>query len=284
MEALELLLYICISLFSFHSVCCLSFLTPELRRNLYAGIAGMRRRDVKRHDLPSEIRHVQTVANIDFALAVLEYIEWVQNQKNCTPSPSLRQVFGNGRFPEKTYAQFDHQMDTAVKTANILNNLFRRRTQQSGGLSNSYHEDYYFAIAKAVAQQDPLIYGAAIAFGKRPFLSQGRTLFCPYVYRQKGTGRLTAKDLSLSLDYANNTTMSTEWFWRHSGRHSRINGVYKSYSTYTQGGLVNSSVRVTTRKEGLWSAPYYDCQGGETWIVTYSVPFYDTLSTEAILK
>ena len=31
---------------------------------------------------------------------------------------------------------------------------------------------------------------------------------------------------------------------------------------------------VADLEDGYWTKPYYDCGGGEIWMVTYSVPFF----------
>jgi sigma-B regulation protein RsbU (phosphoserine phosphatase) len=38
--------------------------------------------------------------------------------------------------------------------------------------------------------------------------------------------------------------------------------------------------RAVDRNAAVWSAPYYDAGGGETWMVTYSVPFFRRLAGE----
>jgi len=31
---------------------------------------------------------------------------------------------------------------------------------------------------------------------------------------------------------------------------------------------------LVTYEDGQWTAPYYDCGGGDIWMMTYTVPFF----------
>ncbi|OAF69898.1 hypothetical protein A3Q56_02353 [Intoshia linei] len=39
-------------------------------------------------------------------------------------------------------------------------------------------------------------------------------------------------------------------------------------------GLVNLTIPEITYYDGVWSSPYFDCGGGNIWMMTYTVPFF----------
>lgn len=47
-----------------------------------------------------------------------------------------------------------------------------------------------------------------------------------------------------------------------------VNGVGK------HGDLENDTTVIVTYDDGQWSNPYFDCGGGDIWMMTYTVPFF----------
>jgi hypothetical protein len=101
-----------------------------------------------------------------------------------------------------------------------------------------------FTLLRRHLEENPEIYGAAFAFA--PVERDGALIkSSPYVFRSGGdTAGFVEKDLALSYDYA-----TEAWY--------------------------AEPVKVG---KALWSAPYFDAGGGEIWMVTYSVPVYDSES------
>lgn len=96
-----------------------------------------------------------------------------------------------------------------------------------------------FALLREYLQQNPDIFGAAFAYA--PVNANGSTLLSsPYVFRTPDG--LAEKDLAESYAY-------TEEAW---------------YS------------RPVELARSVWSDPYFDEGGGDVWMITYSVPVYDT--------
>lgn len=99
--------------------------------------------------------------------------------------------------------------------------------------------DAVYTLLKGYLALNPGIYGAALAFA--PVEKNGRTVkTAPYVYR---SGALfMEKNLYKNYDYS---LPSCLW-----------------YAESVQKG------------RPVWSAPYFDRGGGETWMITYSIPLY----------
>lgn len=99
-------------------------------------------------------------------------------------------------------------------------------------------EQQLYAFLRRNVTVNPLVYGSAIAFTPYSF-SPRKRLFCPYIYRQGGTWR--QKDTGTIYDYT-----QPQWNW---------------YTEPIQSG------------QPRWSDPYFDRGAGDSWMVTYSVPF-----------
>ncbi|KAL0850727.1 hypothetical protein ABMA28_006669, partial [Loxostege sticticalis] len=51
------------------------------------------------------------------------------------------------------------------------------------------------------------------------------------------------------------------------------------YNTYTYNDTAHTDrepdeILSVTYEDGKWSKPYYDCGGGNIWMLTYTVPFF----------
>lgn len=51
------------------------------------------------------------------------------------------------------------------------------------------------------------------------------------------------------------------------------------FNTYTHNDTAHSArepdeILAVTYEDGRWSKPYYDCGGGNIWMLTYTVPFF----------
>lgn len=125
-------------------------------------------------------------------------------------------------------AQFDALARIADTTANILS------------LDEDIGEDDLFGLLASTVEDNPLVYGAAIAF--EPFAWQEDTrLYSPYVFGEGGN--LAAIDIgSDSYDYTDGN-----WEW---------------YSAVRESG------------QPLWTEPYFDEGAGDVLMTTYSAPFF----------
>jgi len=103
-------------------------------------------------------------------------------------------------------------------------------------------ESQLFEILRSDVRQDPLIYGAAIAF--EPGTNRASNdLVCPYVYRDLAAGDLAQMNIDRSvMDWYGDP----RWQWWHD---------------------------VKASGEPRWTDPYFDQGAGNVLMVTYSVPF-----------
>jgi G protein-coupled receptor 158 len=46
------------------------------------------------------------------------------------------------------------------------------------------------------------------------------------------------------------------------------------YNQSQHGEVMNDSSITVTYEDGHWSKPYFDCGGGDIWMMTYTVPFF----------
>ncbi|XP_053376623.1 probable G-protein coupled receptor 158 [Mercenaria mercenaria] len=101
----------------------------------------------------------------------------------------------------------------------------------------------------------------------------GHEMFCPYAYKKNGTVR--SHDLSLNYKYLD---PDTEWYnslkikeWYH------VN-VVTDRITYREDDHqlpeLKESYPIATLSDGHWTLPYFDCGGGNVWMVTYSSPIF----------
>lgn len=101
-------------------------------------------------------------------------------------------------------------------------------------------EDQLTQVLRREVEQDPLIYGAAVAF--EPFsFDPDRRLVAPYVHDVPGAGVRTL-DLGQAYDYHQ---PDNDWWWD-----------------------------ARERGEPVWTAPYFDEGGGDILMATHAVPFH----------
>ncbi len=132
-------------------------------------------------------------------------------------------------YADNLDGQFQTVAQAARSTANFLE------------IYTELNEQKLYEILRKNVSQNPLVYGAAIAF--EPFkFSDDKKLFSPYVYR-KGD-ELISIDIGIdSYDYT-----SGEWEW------------------FTRPRELNKPI---------WTEPYFDKGAGNILMNTYSVPFYN---------
>ena len=133
-------------------------------------------------------------------------------------------------------ANYAARFDGAFKEAAAIAITTARFMETEPDLS----EAKIFAQLSANTLQNPVVYGAAMAFEPGAFKT-GDTLFCPYVYR--GADGLETMDLTRDvLDWYT----QEKWQWWHVPKRT--------------GG-------------GVWTDPYLDEGAGNVLMVTYSEPF-----------
>jgi phosphoserine phosphatase RsbU/P len=133
-------------------------------------------------------------------------------------------------YAERLDGQFQIAAQVARSTANFIE------------IHPDLNEQELFELLRKNVSQNPLIYGAAIAFEPYQF-KQDKELFSPYVYRSNKGNELNSIDIGAeSYNYANG-----EWEW------------------FSRPKELNTSI---------WTEPYFDEGAGNILMNTYSVPIY----------
>ena len=185
----------------------------------------------------------------------LDYVEAIERQRhNCTFGPTLNLQYSKGRWKEEA--------KITVRAANLLSFLSRRTASHILG-SHQDDVDFLYAIVRANVDNYRQVFGSGIAFDTN--LYRDYKIFCPYAFSTPD-GVVLAKDLSIGYPYHNN---KTDWFWMP--YQMFYNYSYEEPSLSASGDGKTSAL---TLDDGYWTMPYFDCGGGDVWMVTFSMPFF----------
>ncbi|KAL5008707.1 hypothetical protein ScPMuIL_014288 [Solemya velum] len=95
--------------------------------------------------------------------------------------------------------------------------------------------------------------------------------FCAYAYKKDG--EVHAHDISIQYDYHINTT---EWWYGPQTKDISNVSIVNDRIFYRRGNkslpVVSEKLPLADRSSGYWTKPYYDCGGGNVWMVTYLAP------------
>ncbi|XP_076303976.1 metabotropic glycine receptor-like [Tachypleus tridentatus] len=224
----------------------------------------------------------------DYVSAVLHYIELMRNRSeshNCSTT-SLKTHF---KYPlsNHSYTPFENQARAALKTSNILNNLFMKASNETEVL---YNEAFYYSLVTVNVESDDVILGSAIAFQKDTFVSRTKsslTFFAPYAFRQNDY--VSTKDLSKSynISYDTEESVGNKWFWVHAKKNFSQFLLHKygsEFSQYYSDLLEGTKDLLIGIEDGQWTSPYFDCRGENTWIISFSAPFFGRQEDYFIFK
>ncbi|XP_076339995.1 metabotropic glycine receptor-like isoform X2 [Tachypleus tridentatus] len=263
-----------------------TFPRPRVHGTNRSGIRRPKREDSKAVHFHDDVR--QLLEKEDYVSAVLHYVELTQNQSeshDCRRA-SLKSHF-KYTLSDHSYAPYAKQAYAALKVSNILNNLFLKASNETEVL---YNEALYYSLVTVNVESDPLVLGSTIAFQNGSFLSPIRllsTLFAPSAFWQEG--KVVIKDLakSNSIPYHTKGSVGNEWFWAHAYQnitHFLLHKYGPEFSQYYSGLLGGAKDLVIRFKDGRWTSPYFDCGGGNTWVVSYSAPFFSRHEDNLIFK
>ncbi|CAH1791074.1 unnamed protein product [Owenia fusiformis] len=192
------------------------------------------------------------------ALTALAYVQRVETE-NCTGGTN--EVLPV-QFSQDVWSEY---ANVAVRTANLLS----KSLTLNGGTFSADKESFLFDVVRNNVAGNTLIFGSAIAV--EDWVYTPYQTFCPYSYKDEF---VHAFDLSLSYDYMDN---GTEWYhtlrvkdWSNSPL-TKDKVKYRLNSTHhaIEIDFVQPTVDIA---DGHWTYPYYDCGGGNIWMVTYSSP------------
>ncbi|ESO94286.1 hypothetical protein LOTGIDRAFT_161509 [Lottia gigantea] len=202
------------------------------------------------------------------AKKALEYVNRVENSK-CTGGTEdvLNLVFNTTVW--KAYT------DAAIRTANILSSFI-----QIHGDLNQQEEDFFYTLVRNNVHGDTLIIGSAIALEPGLFNSYPR--YCPYALKENGT--VKAFDIAVNYNYL---TTSTEWYNVVRSKDFTAATIKTDLITYNESSATLTEVEfdqpTAKYNDGHWTFPYFDCGGGNIWMVTYSSPIFYIDTNRSIL-
>ncbi|CAD5123151.1 DgyrCDS11521 [Dimorphilus gyrociliatus] len=207
---------------------------------------------------------------VDKFLRIVEQYE--RNRGNCTAGVGT--ILGKGVVVQYGRRRFRKQAEVAVHRANLLTRLWRFMKQEE-----IQSEVLLYTLVHSMVASDKDIFAAGNCYDKDQF--KNYTLFCPYAHRLRNSStEITVKDLSVAYKYLNN---GSEFFREPKTKAQRkLNSSYALSVGLFQYRYNESEHKPTVDLEsiqidyddGHWGLPYFDCGGGDIWMMTYTVPFF----------
>ncbi|XP_077294374.1 metabotropic glycine receptor [Arctopsyche grandis] len=205
---------------------------------------------------------------------VTRFLRIVESQhllgENCTAGTDLN--LGEGVVDRYAQERFRVEADVAVNRANMLTRLWKY-----AGPEIMFSEYLQHANVFSMVEFDDDIFAAGNCYDQYQY--KDYQLFCPFAYRLP-EGPILVKDLAVEYKYLSNTS---EWFYIARKNAENVihnyNQFSKGFNTYTYNesahtDRVADEILSVTYEDGKWSKPYYDCGGGNIWMLTYTVPFF----------
>ncbi|GAV02854.1 hypothetical protein RvY_13368 [Ramazzottius varieornatus] len=210
-------------------------------------------------------------AMMDAASVALQFVENVRTAASCDggTSNTLNVVFDN--------SEWKAQANAAVRLSNLLTHWF-----MINGSGADMTDELLFAMTRTTIEIETLAFGSAIAF--EPGLYRNMDKFCAYSFH---TGNTTIKshDISVEYDY-----FPSEWYLGCKQKFLNNTNVLKDNVTlrlsgYNSNGTKVHKIPVTFPEprmeydDGFWTRPYFDCGGGDIWMITFNSPVLAVLNS-----
>ncbi|XP_055379902.1 uncharacterized protein LOC129611022 [Condylostylus longicornis] len=205
---------------------------------------------------------------------VTKFLQIVETQHllgaNCKAGTALN--LGEGVVDRYAQDRFRVEAEVAVNRANMLTRIFKNTSPEIMSSEPLLHASVLSMVA---FDDDIFAAGHCFDWDQHPSKSG---LFCPFAYRlpPPDQGAILAKDLALEYHYLGNTS---EWFFQARknaenviARNDQFNKAFHLYSNSTV--REEDEILAVKYEDGRWSKPYYDCGGGNIWMLTYTVPFF----------
>ncbi|XP_071569851.1 uncharacterized protein [Temnothorax nylanderi] len=216
---------------------------------------------------------------------VTRFLRIIENQHtlgdNCTAGTDLN--LGEGVVDQYAQERFRLEAEFAVNRANMLTRLWKYAPEVM--LSSEY---LLHASVLSMVEFDEDIFAAGNCYDKLQY--RDRWLYCPFAHRLPNQDGILVKDLASQYKYLSN---SSEWFYIARKNAERVIASYEQFSRGFHIYTLNESAH-TEREEdeiltvkyedGRWSKPYYDCGGGNIWMLTYTVPFFGYINDTYFFK
>nr|XP_006817406.1 PREDICTED: probable G-protein coupled receptor 158-like [Saccoglossus kowalevskii] len=203
----------------------------------------------------------------DKVVEFLRYVDRVQeNIDNCTRGTGVRLPDG-----EYNTDRFRSQALQAVDRANFLTRIWRNSALKAVHES----QEFFYVAVRSLLESDDILFAAGNCYDYKEFKDFEQ--FCPYAYRDTSE-HIHVKDLSIEYKYLTN---DSEWFFMAKAKAEELLQHYNKTEGTTTLRHNATSVAETAYDEsiiinyenGHWSLPYFDCGGGNIWMMTYTVPF-----------
>ncbi|XP_022901196.1 metabotropic glycine receptor isoform X2 [Onthophagus taurus] len=209
---------------------------------------------------------------LDIVTHFLRIVESSQHLlgENCTAGTDLN--LGEGVVDRYAQERFRVEADVAVNRANMLTRLWKY--SDPAVVSSEY---LLHASVFSMVEFDDDIFAAGNCYDQYQY--KDYWLFCPYAYRLP-EGTILVKDLAVEYKYLSNTS---EWFYIARKNAENVirnyNQFSRGYNTYTYNESAHTEripdeILSVRYEDGKWSKPYFDCGGGNIWMLTYTVPFF----------
>ncbi|XP_065207310.1 probable G-protein coupled receptor CG31760 [Planococcus citri] len=205
---------------------------------------------------------------------VTKFLRIVESQhelgENCTAGTDLN--LGEGVVDRYAQERFRIEAEVAVNRANFLTRLWKYAGRDVMNSEYLLHASIF-----SMVEFNQNIFAAGNCYDKYQY--KDYVLFCPYAHRLPG-GQILAKNLALEYKYLGN---NSEWFYQARKNAEKVINKKKIYSygyhTYTWNESTHTEreadeILTVSYEDGRWSKPYYDCGGGNIWMLTYTVPFF----------
>ncbi|XP_076262714.1 metabotropic glycine receptor-like isoform X2 [Rhynchophorus ferrugineus] len=189
---------------------------------------------------------------------------------NCTAGTNL--TLREGVVDRYAQERFRVEADVAVNKANMLTRLWKYADSEV--VDSEY---LLYASVFSMVEFDDVIFAAGNCYDQYQY--KDYLLFCPYAYRLP-EGQILVKDLAVEYNYLSN---SSEWFYKARKNAENViknfNQFSRGYTSYRYNGTTHDvripeEILAVRYEDGKWSKPYYDCGGGNIWMLTYTVPFF----------
>ncbi|XP_045187687.2 probable G-protein coupled receptor 158 [Mercenaria mercenaria] len=183
---------------------------------------------------------------------------------------------------EKLHLQFDvtvwnHYTDPAIRTANFLSNIIG----MNNGTLNSLTDEMLFLLGRNNVHGNSVIFGSGVALEKGVYSKYDK--FCPYAHKKNGT--VQSHDIAVNYDYLDTYTI---WYtdvkektWEDV---DVVTDVVINRENDHHLPEVEVSYPVAKLSDGHWTVPYFDCGGGNVWMVTYSSPIFGVQNGSVLFR
>ncbi|KAL3248908.1 hypothetical protein MRX96_056313 [Rhipicephalus microplus] len=153
----------------------------------------------------------------------------------------------------------ERQAQVAVRTANLLTSLSARLQNDTELV---YGEDLYYTLARMNVRSEDGVLGSGLLVVPR---GREAPVLSVFAYSSPSGGLAFHRNYSYDADSVDQCA----WFARLASANYTA-WLLRRYATSVLD--VASGLQVAAR-DGLWTAPYFDCAVTDAWVATFALPF-----------